>query len=42
MIALVDPVLTRPQLTALVFEHQALASALRALFQDHWERAKPL
>ncbi len=42
MIALVDPVLTRPQMTALVFEHDALACALRRLFQDHWERAKPL
>lgn len=42
MIALVDPVLTRPQMTALVFEHEALASALRGMFLDHWERAKPL
>lgn len=42
MIALADPILTRPQLTALVFEHDALASALRRLFQDHWERAAPL
>ena len=42
MIALVDPVLTRPQITALVFEHDVLASALRGLFQDHWERAHPV
>lgn len=42
MIALVDPVLTRPQMTALVFEHNALASALRRLFQEQWERAEPL
>ncbi|MBI3667145.1 MAG: TrmB family transcriptional regulator [Acidobacteria bacterium] len=42
MIALVDPVLTRPQLTALVFEHDALSQALRRLFQDHWDRAEPL
>ena len=42
MIALVDPVVTRPQMTALVFEHDALASALRGLFLDHWERAQPL
>ena len=42
MIALVDPVLTRPQLTALVFEHEALAAALRGLFLDHWERAKSI
>jgi len=42
MIALVDPVLTRPQLTALVFEHEALAGALRGMFLEHWERAKPL
>ncbi|HYM13094.1 MAG TPA: helix-turn-helix domain-containing protein [Bryobacterales bacterium] len=42
MIALVDPVLTRPQITALVFEHNALVAALRRLFQDHWERAQAL
>jgi sugar-specific transcriptional regulator TrmB len=42
MIALIDPILTRPRLTALVFEHDALASALRGLFQDHWDRAQEL
>ena len=42
MIALVDPVLTRPQLTALVFDHEVLAQALRGMFLEHWERAKPL
>ena len=42
MISLVDPVLTRPQMTALVFEHDALASALRRLFQDQWDRSEGL
>ena len=42
MIALVDPVATRPQMTALVFEHEALSDALRGMFLDRWERAKPL
>jgi len=42
MIALVDPVVSRPQMTAVVFEHAALVSALRRLFLDHWDRAKPL
>ena len=42
MISLVDPVLTRPQMTALVFEHDALASALRRLFLDQWARAQEL
>jgi len=42
LIALVDPVLTRPQITALVFEHATFASALRRLFQAHWERSQPL
>jgi sugar-specific transcriptional regulator TrmB len=42
MISLVDPVVTRPQMTALVFEHDALAAALRQLFQDHWQRAQPV
>lgn len=42
MISLVDPIATRPQMTALVFEHDALAAALRQLFQEHWQRAQPL
>ena len=42
MIALIDPVVTRPQITALVFEHEALGAALRRLFEDHWQRAEPV
>jgi len=38
MISLDDPVITNPQLTALVFEHQSLATAMRSLFDDFWKR----
>ncbi len=39
MISLNDPVVTNPQITALVFEHESLASAMGSLFEDFWRRA---
>ena len=42
MISLNDPVVTNPQITALVFEHESLASAMGALFEDFWSRGDPL
>jgi len=42
MISLNDPVVSHPQLTALVFEHQSLSAAMRSLFEDYWKRAVPL
>ena len=42
MISLDDPVVSHPQLTALVFEHESLASAMRSLFDDYWSRGEPL
>lgn len=42
MISLNDPVLTNPQITALVFEHESLASAMGSLFEDFWSRGNPL
>lgn len=42
MISLNDPVVSHPQITALVFEHKNLASAMRSLFDDFWNRSAPL
>lgn len=39
LIALLDPVVTRPTWTALVFDHAGLGEAMQGLFEDHWRRA---
>jgi sugar-specific transcriptional regulator TrmB len=40
MIALLDPVITKPTWTSVVFEHPGLAEAMKGLFEDHWRRAE--
>jgi HTH-type transcriptional regulator, sugar sensing transcriptional regulator len=40
LIALLDPVLTRPAWTAVVFEHHGLAEGLAGLFDTYWTRAQ--
>src|ERR1700724_4214611 len=42
MIALLDPVLTRPAWTSVVFDHDGMGQAMQGLFEDHWTRAKSL
>jgi sugar-specific transcriptional regulator TrmB len=42
MIALLDPVITKPAWTSVVFEHAALGEAMRGLFENHWRRAGAL
>ncbi|MGH9722538.1 MAG: TrmB family transcriptional regulator [Bryobacteraceae bacterium] len=42
MIALLDPVLSRPAWTAVVFDHAGMGEAMRGLFEDHWGRGKAL
>ena len=42
MIALLDPVITKPAWTAVVFEHSGLGEALRGLFDNYWRRAGTL
>lgn len=42
MISLDDPVVSHPQLTALVFEHHSLCLAMNSLFEDSWKRGTPL
>lgn len=39
LIALLDPVLTRPAWTAVVFEHHGLAEGLAGLFDSYWDRS---
>ena len=41
MISLSDPVVSNPEVTALVFEHESLASAMASLFEDFWKRSEP-
>ena len=40
MIALLDPVITRPVWTAVVFQHEGMGAAMKGLFEDHWRRGK--
>jgi HTH-type transcriptional regulator, sugar sensing transcriptional regulator len=40
LIALLDPVITRPTWTALVFQHEGMGEAMKVLFEDHWKRGK--
>jgi sugar-specific transcriptional regulator TrmB len=39
LLALVDPVTTKPSWTAVVFEHEGMAEAMKSLFEDYWRRA---
>lgn len=39
MIALLDPVITKPSWTALIFDHPGFAEAMRGLFEGYWARA---
>jgi hypothetical protein len=40
MIALLDPVITRPTWTAVVFDHDGMGQAMKGLFEDHWRRGR--
>ena len=39
LLALLDPVITKPAWTTVVFEHDAMAQAMAGLFEDYWRRA---
>ena len=41
LVALLDPVLTRPSWTAVVFEHDGFAEAMAGLFESYWCRSLP-
>ena len=42
MIALLDPVITKPTWTAVVFEHAGMGEAMQGLFENYWRRAATL
>jgi len=42
MIALLDPVITRPTWTAVVFHHEGMGEAMKGLFEDRWRRGRNL
>jgi hypothetical protein len=42
MIALLDPVITRPTWTAVVFRHEGMGEAMTGLFEDRWRRGSSL
>ena len=39
LIALLDPVITRPSWTSVIFDHAGMAEAMKGLFEDYWRRA---
>jgi len=39
LVALLDPVMTKPSWTAVVFEHKGFAEAMSGLFESYWARA---
>lgn len=40
IIAMLDPVVTRPSWTAVVFEHPAMAEAMSVIFRQYWQMAE--
>jgi len=42
MLALLDPVITRPSWTAVVFDHEGMGEAMTGLFEDRWRRGTVL
>lgn len=42
MVALLDPVITRPTWTAVVFHHEGMGQAMKGLFEDYWRRGRGL
>jgi sugar-specific transcriptional regulator TrmB len=39
LLALLDPVITKPAWTAIVFEHNGMAEAMAGLFENYWRKA---
>jgi sugar-specific transcriptional regulator TrmB len=42
MVALLDPVITKPSWTSVVFDHSGMGEAMVGLFEDHWRKATQL
>lgn len=39
MIALLDPVITKPSWTSVMFDHAGMGEAMKGLFEEYWRRA---
>lgn len=39
LVALLDPVISRPLWTSVIFDHRGMGEAMKGLFEDHWRRA---
>ena len=39
MIALLDPVITKPTWTSVIFDHAGMGEAMKGLFEEYWRRA---
>lgn len=42
LIALLDPVISKPAWTSVVFNHSGMGEAMKGLFEAHWSRAQEL
>lgn len=42
MVALLDPVITRPVWTSVVFHHEGMGQAMKGLFEEYWRRGTNL
>jgi len=42
LIALLDPVISRPSWTSLVFDHDGMGAAMKGLFDEYWGRGRQL
>lgn len=40
LVALLDPVLTKPSWTAVIFEHEGFSEAMSGLFESYWSRSR--
>jgi sugar-specific transcriptional regulator TrmB len=41
LVALLDPVLTKPSWTSIIFDHRGFGEAMKGLFEAHWLKAGP-
>lgn len=41
LLALLDPVVTRPAWTSVLFEHEGMGEAMKSLFENYWSKASP-
>ncbi|HUQ95680.1 MAG TPA: TrmB family transcriptional regulator [Bryobacteraceae bacterium] len=42
LIALLDPVITKPTWTSVVFDHEGMGEAMKGLFEVHWGRGESI